>query len=110
MRRVTLPMLLTLFMVSPAWADRGHQHHGDMAQAAAAAGPAEGEVRRVDLAQGRLTLRHGPIASIDMPPMTMVFRVQDLGLLDGLKPGDRVRFEARRLDGVYTVVWLEKQP
>lgn len=40
----------------------------------------------------------------------MVFRVQDLGLLDGLKPGDRVRFEARRLDGVYTVVWLEKQP
>ncbi|MGQ9686357.1 MAG: copper-binding protein [Thiobacillaceae bacterium] len=106
----TLPLLLTLFTALPAWADRGHQHHGDMAQTATAASPAEGEVRRVDLAQGRLTLRHGPIESLGMPPMTMVFRVQDLGLLDGLKPGDRVRFEARRRDGVYTVVWLEKQP
>lgn len=110
MRHVTSSLFLAFFMVLTAWADHGHQHHGDMAQAAAAASPAEGEVRRVDLAQGRLTLRHGPIESLDMPPMTMVFRVQDLGLLEGLKPGDRVRFEARRLDGVYTVVWLEKQP
>jgi Cu/Ag efflux protein CusF len=96
-------------MAFPAWPDRGHEHHGGMGQAAAAAGTAEGEVRRVDRAQGRLTLRHGPIENLDMPPMTMVFRVQDPGLLEGLQPGDRVRFEVQRIDGAYTVTRLEKR-
>jgi Cu/Ag efflux protein CusF len=101
-------MLIGLFMALPVWADRGHEHHGGKGQAAAAASLAEGEVRRVDRAQGRLTLRHGPIEHLDMPPMTMVFRVQDPSLLEGLVPGDRVRFEAQRIDGAYTVTRLEK--
>jgi len=108
MRTIALPVLIAALMALPAWADRGHSHNGGMAHAAAGASLADGEVRRVDPAQGRLTLKHGPIASLDMPPMTMVFRVQDASLLEGLKPGDRVRFEAQRIDGAYVVTRLEK--
>jgi Cu(I)/Ag(I) efflux system periplasmic protein CusF len=67
----------------------------------------EGEVRKVDRPQGKLTLRHGPIASLDMPAMTMVFKVADPKLLDGLKPGDKVRFAAERGGGTFTVTAIE---
>lgn len=73
----------------------------------AASPPAEGEVRKIDRAQAKLTLKHGPIASLDMPPMTMVFKVADPKLLDGLKDGDRVRFTAERIGGTITVTGVE---
>lgn len=69
---------------------------------------AEGEVTRIDKAAGRLTLRHGEIRALDMPPMTMVFRVADARLLDDLAVGDRVRFTADKRGGSYTVVALRK--
>ena len=34
----------------------------------------EGEVRKVDKAAGKITVKHGPIANLDMPGMTMVLR------------------------------------
>jgi Cu(I)/Ag(I) efflux system protein CusF len=70
----------------------------------------DGEVTRVDKAQGRVTLRHGEIRHLDMPPMTMVYRVADGKLLDGLAVGDRVRFSAERIGGHYTVTALAKAP
>jgi len=70
----------------------------------------EGVVRKVDAAAGKLTLRHGPIVNLDMPPMTMVFRVQTPALLQNLKAGDRVRFRAEQIEGVFTVVELRPQP
>lgn len=108
MRPDAFILLISLLLAFPAWADKGHEHHAGMGHAATVAGMAEGEVRRVDRVQGRLTLRHGPIEALGMPPMTMVFRVQDPALLEGLQPGDRVRFEAQRIDGAYTVIRLEK--
>ena len=66
----------------------------------------EGEVRRVDGAVGKLTLRHGPLANLDMPAMTMVFRVKDPAWLAQLKVGDKVRFVAERVDGNLTVTAL----
>ncbi len=79
------------------------------APASPAASPgADGEVRRIDKAQGRITLRHGEIKSLDMPPMTMVFRVRDAKLLDGLAVGDRVRFDAVQADGQYVVTAIVK--
>jgi len=75
------------------------------ASAAAQTGVADGEVRRVDKAQGKLTVRHGPIeGELVMPAMSMVFRVRDPGLLDRLKPGDRGRFTIARDAGAY---WIE---
>ena len=74
---------------------------------AAAAALSEGEVRKVDKEAGKLTLRHGRIESLDMPPMTMVFRAADPKLLDGLKEGDKVRFAADRVNGAITVMRIE---
>lgn len=68
----------------------------------------EGEVRKVDKDQGKLTLRHGEIKNLDMPAMTMVFRVKDVKMLDNLNVGDKVRFDAQKVDGQYTVTALVK--
>jgi Cu/Ag efflux protein CusF len=68
---------------------------------------ADGEVRKVDKAAKKITLKHGPIASIDMPPMTMVFQVDDPGLLDKIRPGDKVKFDARKTGDRYTVTRIE---
>lgn len=54
----------------------------------------DAEVRKIDAANGKLTLKHDEIPSLDMPPMTMVFQVRDKPMLDGLKVGDKVRFRA----------------
>ena len=80
------------------------------ASAAQAPAKAEAEVRRVEAATGRIQLRHGPIANLDMPPMTMVFRVKSPALLEGLKEGDRILFTAEKIDGAYTVTSVEKRP
>ena len=69
---------------------------------------ADGEVRKVDKEAGKLTLRHGRIESLDMPGMTMVFRVADPKLLDGLKVGDKLRFSAERLQGAITITAIER--
>jgi Cu/Ag efflux protein CusF len=62
----------------------------------------------VDLRAGKVTLKHGDIPNLDMPPMTMVFQVQDPALLDQLKPGDKIRFRADKLSGSYTVIELQR--
>lgn len=67
----------------------------------------DGEVRKVDAAQNKITLKHGEIKHLDMPPMSMVFQVKDPALLAKVKPGDKVRFIADRIDGVYTVTAIE---
>lgn len=75
---------------------------------AALATEAEGEVRRIDKAQSKVTLKHGEIKSLDMPPMTMVFRVKEARLLEGLAVGDKVKFTAEQVDGQYVVTTLRK--
>jgi len=70
--------------------------------------PASGEVTKVDKNNGRITLRHGEIKNLDMPPMTMTFRVREGKLLDGVAVGERVRFTAEKLDGNYVVTTLSK--
>ena len=69
-----------------------------------------GEVTKLDMAGGRITLKHGEIRNLDMPPMTMTFRARDAKLLDGVNVGDRVRFAADRIDGQYTLTALTKAP
>lgn len=68
---------------------------------------AEGEVRKVDKSAGKITLKHGEIKSLDMPPMTMVFIVKDLSMLDGVKAGDKVRFRASNDGGSFTVTEIQ---
>lgn len=79
--------------------------------AAAGALPAsEAEVRKVDTAAGKITLKHGEIRNLDMPPMTMVFQARDPALLGKVKAGDKVRFTADKVNGAYTVMSLEPAP
>lgn len=80
-----------------------HSAHHPAPSAAAEAPQSQGEVRRIDLAQGKVTLRHGPLVNLDMPAMTMVFVVPDKKLLEGLKEGDKVRFTAAKDNGAYVV-------
>jgi Cu/Ag efflux protein CusF len=78
------------------------------AKAKAPAAMAEGEVRKVDREERKVTIKHGPIENLKMPPMTMVFRVKDAGMLDGIEPGAKVRFRAEEAEGGYLVTRLQK--
>jgi len=93
----------------PAMAQHSHNHGASPAKAEAAAPTlADGEVRRIDKDASKITLKHGPIKSLDMPPMTMVFQVQDKALLDKVKAGDKVKFTAiQSAGGAYTVTSIE---
>jgi Cu/Ag efflux protein CusF len=70
----------------------------------------KGEVRKIDEAAGKITLKHGPIKNLDMQDetMTMVFRVKDPAMLKQMKAGDKVKFEADRVDGQITVTKIQK--
>ena len=79
------------------------------AAAFAQAALTEAEVRKVDQANGKITLRHGEIKNLDMPPMTMVFGVKDKALLAGVKSGDKVKFAADKdAQGNIVVTSLQK--
>jgi Cu(I)/Ag(I) efflux system protein CusF len=67
-----------------------------------------GEVLKIDKEQGKITLRHGPIKNLDMDQMTMVFRVQESKLLDGIVVGDKVKFEADRVKGQITITKMKR--
>ena len=66
-----------------------------------------GEVRKVDRDARKITLRHPEIKQLDMPAMTMVFRVKDEALLDKVKPGDKVKFRAEGNSGALTLIEIE---
>ena len=68
---------------------------------------ADGEVRKVDKDAKKITIKHGPIESLDMPAMTMVFQVKDPAMLEQVKAGDKVKFEAQKLGGAFTVTRIE---
>lgn len=73
------------------------------AAASMAVEPTEGEVRKLDKGNRMITLKHGEIRNLGMPPMAMVFEVKDRALLDRLKVGDKVRFKASYQGGKYIV-------
>ncbi|BCZ81723.1 hypothetical protein PTKU64_53980 [Paraburkholderia terrae] len=68
-----------------------------------------GEVKKVDTAAGKLTIKHGPLENLGMEAMTMVFKVKDPGMLSQVKVGDKIDFVAEEIDGSLTVTKLQKQ-
>lgn len=74
---------------------------------AAAVDMTEAEVRKVDKETKKITLKHGAIKNLDMPPMTMVFQVADAAVLDKVEVGDKVRFKASGEGGKYTITELQ---
>ncbi|BBB66858.1 hypothetical protein UNDYM_2605 [Undibacterium sp. YM2] len=59
----------------------------------------DGEVKKIDKSANKITLKHGDIKNLDMPGMTMVFRLKDPAVLDTFKVGDKVKFKAEKADG-----------
>jgi Cu(I)/Ag(I) efflux system protein CusF len=84
-----------------------HSSHHGAAQIAQAAALTEGEVRKVDKDAQKITIKHGPLENLDMPAMTMVFQVKDPGMLEQVKAGDKVKFQAEKVGGAYTVTKIE---
>jgi hypothetical protein len=108
-----------VLLVQRDGSSRVFQHHaGNMAsgfkrtagEAAGALPLSEAEVRKVDMAAGKITLKHGEIPNLEMPPMTMVFQARDPALLSKVKAGDKVRFTADKVNGAYTVMSIEPSP
>ena len=96
MKRIVSTLMLTLAFGVPA-----------MAQAGLPADMADGEVRKVDKDAAKVTLKHGEIKSLDMPPMTMVFTAKDKALLDKVKAGDKVKFQAANEGGKLVVTAID---
>jgi Cu(I)/Ag(I) efflux system periplasmic protein CusF len=107
----------TLFVAvaatTPSMAGAQMQHDHSMMKQSAPSQPAksaaaEGEVRKIDRSTGTVTLKHGPLEALNMPPMTMVFVAKDAKLLNNVKEGDKVRFTPEQAkDGTLIVTTLE---
>lgn len=96
--------VLALSPLSVPAADHMHDHGKP------AAAPAQGEVKKVDKAGKTVTLAHGPLENLGMPAMTMQFKVKEAKWLDGLKPGDKVSFQAMMAGGDVVITSLDKRP
>jgi Cu/Ag efflux protein CusF len=69
----------------------------------------DGQVIKIDKSAGKITLKHGPLKKFDMEEgMSMVFRVQDPAMLKSVKVGDKVKFEADRINGQFTVIKMQR--
>ncbi|WP_343731701.1 copper-binding protein [Duganella sp.] len=80
---------------------------GMAAAANAQTAMSDGEIKKVDKEAGKLTIKHGELKNLDMPGMTMVFKVQAPAMLDQVKQGDKVRFAAEKVNGALTVTAIE---
>jgi Cu(I)/Ag(I) efflux system periplasmic protein CusF len=98
MKRLIFAFVAVLALL-PAFADDSHHKAGALS---------DGEVRKVDKDAKKITIKHGPLANLDMPGMTMVFQVQDPAMLQQVKPGDKVKFRAEKVGGTFTVTRIEQ--
>lgn len=79
----------------------------DQAMPSTTASLSEGEIRKIDKDGKKITIKHGEIKNLDMPPMTMVFQVKDVALLDKFQSGDKVKFRAEKTDTGFVVIDIQ---
>ncbi|MCA7999383.1 copper-binding protein [Burkholderia metallica] len=96
----------------PAFAggDMSDMKMGGAAMSAPDSALTDAEVREIDVGRGRVTLKHGALDNVGMPPMTMAFKVADLAMLRPLHVGDKVRVRVENVNGTLTIVKLVKRP
>lgn len=100
--------LATTISLPSLAANEHDSHHAATATPARAdTAKVDGVVKKVDKAAGKVTLSHGPLTNLDMPAMTMVFRVKDAAWLNQLTPGEKIRFVADQINGALTIVSFE---
>ncbi|HET7527744.1 MAG TPA: copper-binding protein [Burkholderiaceae bacterium] len=112
MKQLTIVLVFAAAFTAPAMAQQKPEDHAahHPAAAASAADLTEGEIRKIDKDAKKLTIKHGEIKSLDMPPMTMVFQVRDGAMLDKLKVGDKIRFAAENATSGLVVTEIRPAP
>jgi Cu/Ag efflux protein CusF len=109
MKRLIITTAIASCLVGTPLTFANDAHHATGGQTVAQADVVmtSAEVRKVDKAAKKITLKHEDIKNLDMPAMTMVFQVRDAGMLDHVKAGDKVKFSAEKVDGAYIVTGIE---
>ena len=108
MSKVFFAAVVAGALLAPAaYAEDAH-HRAKAGAAPSGAALSDGEVRKVDKDAKKITIKHGPLQSLDMPAMTMVFHVKDLAMLDQVKAGDKVKFQAEKVGSAFTVTKIER--
>ncbi len=67
----------------------------------------DGVIRKIDLKNSKITIKHGEIVNLEMPPMSMIFTVKDPTLLDGVAKGDKVKFVAMEEGGKFFITDIQ---
>ena len=114
MKKTALFLMIALVASVCGWVVDGaaqtaqkYQEQGTTASTPAAM--TSGEVRKIDTEAGKLTLKHERIGNLNMPPMTMVFRVKEKSMLDTVQAGDKILFKAIDNNGVLTITEMRKE-
>lgn len=92
-----LAAALSFALAGPALAQMTMDHSKmgmdkDKMPMTAAPGMTDGEIRKIDKEQGKVTIKHAEIKNLDMPPMSMVFNVKDKAMLDKVQVGEKIQF------------------
>ena len=94
---ISAPLLVVLATISPlTFADNHHPL-------------ADGVIKKINTATGKVTIKHGPIENLEMPPMTMVFTVEDETMLENIAKGDKVKFFAIDKDGKMVIEEIKSE-
>lgn len=86
------------------------EQSGNASQAGGPVALSDGVVVSLDRTANNVTISHGPLRNLGMPPMTMQFQVRDAGLLENVKVGDKVKFQADLTGGVFSVMKIAREP
>lgn len=100
-------LAFTLSLSHSAIASNDASDTSAAAKPSASAPRSDGEVKKVDKETGKITIKHGPLINLDMPGMTMIFRVKDPAMLEKVKTGDKIKFVADKVNGALTVTTLQ---
>jgi len=104
---ILVAAILVITTLTPPGSFAQSSTPSDAMQKVDATAPSDGEIRKIDKETGKLTIKHGPIKHLDMPPMSMVFSAKDKTLLDKVKVGDKVRFMVIEENGKMVVTDIQ---
>ncbi|MFM0597244.1 copper-binding protein [Paraburkholderia dilworthii] len=109
---IVASIVLAAFVTAPAFAGddmAGMNMSKSASKASSTSALTDAEVKKVDPASGMVTLKHGALENVGMPPMTMAFKVKDAAMVKQVREGDKVKVRVENVNGTLTIVKLEKQ-
>ncbi|MDO8772214.1 MAG: copper-binding protein [Burkholderiaceae bacterium] len=106
-KSLTLGILAAVTFHTAIAADHSMSATASASMSTASSDMTDGEVKKIDKSTNKITLKHGDIKNLDMPGMTMVFKIKDPAVLDTVKAGDKVKFRAEKADGAIVVTEIQ---